>query len=109
MEAAKVTELRVSEQLVQRNAELEEMFSEACTALKHLSELKLECTNLRGHALVMVGGDEVELEGWYQPEDAPFFSEGWLYPMVGKEDARSILARVRGIQRALKLPEREYV
>lgn len=28
-------------------------------------------------------------------EDAPFWSEGFLYPLLGKEDARSLLARLR--------------
>lgn len=111
IDAGKVTELRVSERLVQRNAELEKMFSEACTALKHLSEMKLEQCNLRDHAIAQHGEDEDELAGWYQPEDedAPFFTEGWLYPMLGKEDARTVLAVVRGVQRALGLPQREYV
>lgn len=28
-------------------------------------------------------------------EDAPFWSESFLYPLLGKEDARSVLARLR--------------
>ncbi len=34
-------------------------------------------------------------------EDAPLFSEAYLYPLLGKEDARTILAYLHAVQRAL--------
>ncbi len=36
-------------------------------------------------------------------EHAPFFSEGFLYTLIGKEDARSVLAWVHGLGEALGL------
>ncbi len=38
--------------------------------------------------------------GW-EPGSVPFFTEGFLYPLMGKEDARSILAAIRKVQRVL--------
>ena len=35
-------------------------------------------------------------------EKAPFFTESYLYELIGKDDARSILSRVEGIQQALQ-------
>lgn len=34
------------------------------------------------------------------PDATPFFTEGYLYDLMGKEDARTILAIVRNILRA---------
>lgn len=34
-------------------------------------------------------------------EDMPFLSEGFLYPLLGKEDARSLLARVHTLLEAV--------
>lgn len=34
-------------------------------------------------------------------EDAPFFTEAYLYTLLGKEDARTVLAYVRGLGVAL--------
>jgi hypothetical protein len=41
--------------------------------------------------------------GWYDPEDEkqPFFSEAYLYTLVGKDAARSILARFNALGAAL--------
>lgn len=38
-------------------------------------------------------------EDGYEPEDldAPFFSEAFLYNLIGKEDARSVLGIVEGL------------
>jgi hypothetical protein len=33
-------------------------------------------------------------------KDVPFFSETYLYTLLGKEDARSVLSAVRGVLRA---------
>lgn len=35
-------------------------------------------------------------------EEAEFISEGFLYPLLGKEDARSVLSRVQRIKSALE-------
>lgn len=34
-------------------------------------------------------------------EDAPFFTEAYLYVLLGKEDARSLLGRMRELRNAL--------
>jgi hypothetical protein len=40
----------------------------------------------------------------FQCEGAPvaFFSEAYLYPLVGKEDARTLLHRVRMLREAIE-------
>ena len=35
------------------------------------------------------------------PAEVPFFTEGYLYPLMGKEDARSILGLIRNVQKVL--------
>jgi hypothetical protein len=42
-------------------------------------------------------------EPGYEPGDekAPFFSEAFLYVLLGKEDARSLLGRMRTLRKAL--------
>lgn len=44
---------------------------------------------------------QAEREG---DEDAPFFSEAFLYTLIGKDSARSILARLRRLEEALGVP-----
>ncbi len=102
-------EVRVNVDLAKRNAELETKFSLVCEALCVLSELRLEGFNLRDHAIAEHG--EEDLDEWYDAEDegAPFFTEAFLYNLLGKEDARTVLAAVREIQRALGLSERAFV
>lgn len=39
------------------------------------------------------------------PEDVPFFTEAFLYNLMGKEDARTILAVVRNVLRAFDVDE----
>jgi hypothetical protein len=34
-------------------------------------------------------------------EDMPFFTEGFLYPLIGKEDARSLIARMHTLLEAM--------
>jgi hypothetical protein len=46
------------------------------------------------------------------PDETPFFTEAYLYDLMGKEDARTVLALVRNILRAVGLPDtafREYI
>jgi len=38
--------------------------------------------------------------------DTPFFSEGTLYDLIGKGDARSLLARTRALAKATGYTER---
>jgi len=40
-------------------------------------------------------------------EGTPFFSEGYLYDLLGKEDARSVLAVIRQVLRAAGVAERD--
>lgn len=43
-------------------------------------------------------------EDGYEPgdEDAPFFSEAFLYNLIGKEDARTVLALVKGLEKRIE-------
>lgn len=43
----------------------------------------------------------------YSPgdEDAPFLSEGFLYPLLGKGDARNVLHYIKQLQAALGVEE----
>jgi hypothetical protein len=52
---------------------------------------------------VMQANDTAWGGGWYTAgdEDAPFFSEAGLYALIGKEDARSVLARLHTLVRAM--------
>lgn len=48
--------------------------------------------NLKAHAKI----NDPELQGYAtEDEDAPFFSEACLYNLLGKEDARTVLALLR--------------
>jgi hypothetical protein len=40
-------------------------------------------------------------------EDAPFFSEAYLYTLLGKDSARTLLARFRALGRALDIIEND--
>lgn len=47
----------------------------------------------------------------FQPgpsEDTPFFSESYLYNLLGKEDARTVLYAVYAVLRAAGVAERTY-
>ena len=72
-------------------------------AIKHLYTVRLETVSLKAHAEVAWG-----LEA-YDPEDekAPFFTEAYLYNLLGKGDARTVLATVRQVGRALGMEERD--
>lgn len=45
-----------------------------------------------------------------EPDDkkAPFFSEAFLYPLLGKGDARTLLSIMRDIAEAAGLPRNKY-
>jgi hypothetical protein len=43
------------------------------------------------------GGFPATVEGAEEAEGAPFLSEVYLYPLLGKEDARTLLALVHGL------------
>lgn len=45
----------------------------------------------------IVSQDELD-----EDAEAPFFSEAFLYNLLGKEDARSLLTRVRQLKEALR-------
>lgn len=68
-------------------------FEGAADRLKKLYEFKLE-----GSARELVKSCEGYEEG---DEDAPFFSEGFLYPLLGKDDARTVLSQLSHFIRAL--------
>jgi len=59
-----------------------------------------------------MGGDRKVMEREYMDlmrftimgQDAPFFSEGYLYEAVGKDDARSVLAYLRSLLEACGIP-----
>lgn len=54
---------------------------------------------------VLNHGSEFYEEG---DERAPFFTEAFLYNLVGKEDARSILALIRQLGRALGFDDADF-
>ncbi len=76
-------------------------------ALKHLFTVTLEELDLNAHAIVTHG--HADVGNWYDPEDAdaPFFTEACLYNLLGKGDARTVLALVRNVGRALGIDERD--
>jgi hypothetical protein len=41
------------------------------------------------------------------PDDVPFFTEGYLYWLMNKDQARTILALVRNLARAAGVPENQ--
>ena len=65
---------------------------EILEAVKRLADFKLEWQIDKERFPAFFG------EG-YEPgdEDCPFFSEGCLYNLVGKEDARTVLGLIRKI------------
>lgn len=63
------------------------------------------------HAKVGEAVADHEFKPGPSPE-VPFFTESYLYDLMGKEDARTILALVRNVLRAVGLPEeviRDYI
>lgn len=51
---------------------------------------------------------EDELKGMLEQDaTAPFFSEAYLYNLLGKMDARTLLAHMRPIWKAAGIPRRE--
>lgn len=63
-------------------------------AAQHIYEYTPECINV----------EFSELPGYTPGDDsAPFFSEAFLYPLMGKMDARTILAMVNNLVRAAGL------
>ena len=72
---------------------LEEDGNELAEAFTSLAEFIPESTP-------EVVRDDSIASGW-EPGSVPFFTEGFLYPLMGKDDARSILGRIRSIQRVL--------
>ncbi len=44
--------------------------------------------------------DDFKTAGW-APGSVPFFTEGYLYPLMGKDDARSILGLIRTLLQIL--------
>ena len=43
-----------------------------------------------------------ETRGYPMDEESPFFSESYLYPLMGKEDARTVLAMLKTTFRMLE-------
>ncbi len=80
-----------------------EQMAAAREAIKHLYTVKLEGIDLKAHANLAWGP-----EG-YEPEDeeAPFFTEAFLYNLLGKEEARTVLSLVRQVGRALGMDDRD--
>lgn len=67
--------------------------------------------DLKAHAELSNGLEPSTDQPWgYDPEDekAPFFSEAFLYNLLGKEDARTVLAYTRRIGEALGLDSEEF-
>lgn len=54
---------------------------------------------------------EIENSPYYEDgdEEAPFFTETFLYCLLGKDDARAILGPIRRLQRALDVPPEDWV
>ena len=68
---------------------------DAKAIFKKLLRLELESPPLRGFK---------SAEGYMKgDEDAPFFSESYLYNLVGKDDARTILGSLHGLMMKLGL------
>jgi hypothetical protein len=64
---------------------------DAKAIFKKLIRMKLESEPLRGF----------KSSDYYSKgdEDAPFFSESYLYPLLGKEDARTVLSYINNLMR----------
>ena len=75
---------------------LNNQLKEIREALQQLRKVTVgDMVNLKAHA-------EVNGSGLYIDDDdgAPFFSENYLYPLLGKDAARRILRVVRNVQDA---------
>ncbi|KKL65575.1 hypothetical protein LCGC14_2153590 [marine sediment metagenome] len=108
-DSVKITTIRIEERLAARNAELEQKLKDAREALVRLTELTLEGVDLLAHARLTYGSDfcnsEYDIEAEVKADqEAPFITEAFLYDLIGKEDARSVLSAVRALQRALEVP-----
>ncbi len=113
-DGAKVTTIRIEERLVARNAELEQKLKGAREALSRLTELTLEDVDLLAHAKLTYSSyfcnADYDIEAEVRADqEAPFITEAFLYDLIGKEDARSVLSAVRALQRALEVPLGERV
>lgn len=88
--------------------ELEDMVNEVRRLLLDLAETRVEGVDLFNHAVAQHGSD---VHDWYDEEDeeAPFFSEAYLYPLLGKDAARTVLALIRSIQQTLKMRMEDLV
>lgn len=71
------------------------VFAEAQKEMAHLLEFICEDNHLDKNSDFYDKDDE----------NAPFFSEAYLYNLLGKEDARSLLARMRKVCKAIGMTE----
>lgn len=86
---------RATKLLEQENVALHAQLKQARMALAKLYRFSLECGFPRGVKLVYPATKE--------DAEAPFFSEAYLYPLFGKEDARTVLAFLSGLRRVLSV------
>lgn len=92
--------IEISEQLAEAIArEKREAQAEAVRAFKVLAQFKPESRP-----------EFFEKHYGYSKGDehAPFFSEAFLYTLLGKEDARTLLGRMRRLAKALAITDREF-
>lgn len=67
--------------------------------LERIRDVNLECDGFSlKHAVKSMGMDAYLDEG---DQNQPFFSEAYLYPLLGKEAARTVLAVIRNLERKL--------
>lgn len=90
-----------AEQTVERVvAAVRERQEEVDDIVRRLREFKLEGTTFwRDRFIEFDTGKDGKRYGMYSEGDefAPFFSEAFLYNLVGKDEARSILGIIRGL------------
>jgi len=82
---------RTLELLEQRIATLMSARHQMTAALRDLYEFRVEEQHLDQGSDFYQSGDE----------DAPFFSEAYLYNLLGKHDARTVLAYLHAVERPL--------
>lgn len=78
-------------------------------ALHELAEAKTEGISLKRQGIWGDGDPKVGATEIAESQEAPFFSEAFLYILFGKEDARTILHYVREVQKAAEAPMEEWV
>lgn len=85
-------------------------------AAKRIAELRLECPDYWARLFRFIDtglGDDTEPYGMYAEGDerAPFFSEAFLYNLLGKEDARTVLALMHTLLQAggMSLDEAHHI